>query len=147
VVASDSGLKAGAVRGARAFYAKALSQAERRFLRDAMGVEGLDEEIALLRLWLHDAVGAESRDVELMFKGAALLARLVQTKFNLSKADAGDLRAAITHAVTALSEMYPTSSEGDPVSREGEPISSEGDLPSGGLDRAPPASAEEAADA
>jgi hypothetical protein len=40
-----------------------------------------------------------------MFKGTALLSRLVATKFDLSKADAGALAAAIDRAVVGLSEM------------------------------------------
>jgi hypothetical protein len=154
VVASDSGLKARAFRGARGFYAKAFSETERRFLKDAMGVEGLDQEIALLRVLLHDAVGKQPRDVELMFKGAALLARLVQTKFNLSKEDAGDLKVAITHAVTALSEMYPVSGNVDPIPGDEDPIRGDGSPPSDDEgpvsddgDIAPPEFAKEAADA
>jgi hypothetical protein len=115
VVTSDSDLKAGAVRGARGFYARALSETEQQFLEDAMGVEGLDQEIAVLRLRLLEAVEEHPKDIDLMFKGVALLARLVQTKFNLSKEDAGDLRAAIGHAVVALREMYPVVADLDPV--------------------------------
>lgn len=115
MVTSDSELKAGAIRGARGFYARAFSETERQFLEDAMGVEGLDQEIALLRLRILEALEEHPKDIELMFKGAALLARLVQTKFNLSKEDAGDLRAAIGHAVVALREMYPIVADPDPV--------------------------------
>lgn len=105
MVTSDPGLTAGAVRGARGFYAKALSESERQFLDDAMDVEGIDQEIGLLRVRLREALREHPEDIELMFKGAALLARLVQTKFNLSKEDAGDLKAAIQYAVSALAEL------------------------------------------
>lgn len=105
MVTSDSKLTTAAIRGARGFYAKALSETEQQFLEDALGVEGINEEIALLRLRLREAIAEHPEDIELMFKGAALLARLVQTKFNLSKEDAGDLKAAIQYAVSALAEL------------------------------------------
>ena len=92
-------------RRARGFYAKAVSAAERLALEEAMGVSGLDEEIALLRLRLQQAVAEEPKDLELMFKGAALLARLVATKFGLSKGDATDINAAIERAVASLGEL------------------------------------------
>jgi hypothetical protein len=107
-------LKTGSVRGARGFYVKALSATERQFLADAMQVEGLVQEIGLLRLRLLDVLRKHPEDIELMFRGAALLARLVQTRFNLSKEDAGDLKDAISYAVVALKEMYPEATDPGP---------------------------------
>ncbi len=115
MVASDSELKTGAVRGARRFYAKALSQAEQIALEEALHVDGIDEEIALLRLRLQRAVLEHPEDVELMFRGAALLSRLVMTKFNLSKADAVDLAETIQRAVLSLNEMDPEAEDAGAV--------------------------------
>ena len=107
MVASDSDLKAGAIRGARSFYTKALSQAEQIALEEALQVDGIDQEIGLLRLRLQRIVEEHPEDLELMFRGAALLSRLVMTKFNLSKADAADLAETIQRAVGHLNEMDP----------------------------------------
>ena len=110
MVASDSKLQAGAFRRvqvARGFYARALSASEQINLADAMQVDGLDEEIALLRLRLQQAVEKRPEDIELMLKGAALLARLVATKFQLSQAETSDLAETIQRAVAALNEIEP----------------------------------------
>jgi hypothetical protein len=114
VVTSDSKLRAGAfrrVQGARGFYAKVLSVTEQLNLADAMQVEGLDEEIALLRLRLQQAVSERPQDIDLMFKGAALLARLVATKFQLSPPETSDLTETIQRAVIALNEIEPEVSD------------------------------------
>jgi hypothetical protein len=90
---------------ARRFYAKALSEAEQRHLAEAMQVEGLDEEIALLRLRLLQALEERPKDIELMLKGAALLARLVSTRYGLSKGDTDELAAAIERAAETFKAM------------------------------------------
>jgi hypothetical protein len=118
VVTSDSKLKAGAfrrVQGAHGFYSKALSAAEQIALAEAMEVVGLDEEIALLRLRLQQAVREHPKDVELMFKGALLLARLVATKFRLSPPETADLAETIQRAVVALNQMEPEATDDSPV--------------------------------
>jgi hypothetical protein len=46
-----------------------------------------------------------------MFKGAALLARLIATRYGISKADTDELQVAIEHAATALSEVYPEAAD------------------------------------
>ena len=107
MVASKSRAAASRSRPARAFYSKALSEAERVDLANALKVEGLDEEIAVLRLRLLQAIEERGEDIELMFKGANLLARLVATKYGLSKGDSGELAAAIDRAVASLKEMLP----------------------------------------
>lgn len=115
MVASKEEMATSRAPVARRFYAKALSEAEKANLEEAMGVQGLDEEIALLRLRLQRAIEEYPDDLELMFKGAALLSRLVATKFGLSKGDTDALAAAIERAVAALSEMMP---EGVPEGRD-----------------------------
>lgn len=98
-------LRGSRVHRARSFYAKALSQAEIVALEEAMQVTGLDQEIALLRLRLLQALEEEPKDLELMLKGTALLARMVATKFGLSKTDEADMVAAIERAVASLKEL------------------------------------------
>jgi hypothetical protein len=110
---SRSAAAGSAARAARSFYAKAISAAEQESLAEAMGVDGLDEEIALMRLRLFEAVKDTQADVRLMFEGAALLSRLVATKFKLSQSDAGELKAAIEYAVNTLGEMGREAGDGD----------------------------------
>jgi hypothetical protein len=90
---------------ARSFYVKALSETEQLHLAEAMQVKGLDEEIAVLRLRLLQALEEHPKDLELMLKGAALLARMVSTKYGLSKNDTDELAAAIERAAETLKVM------------------------------------------
>jgi hypothetical protein len=103
--APERSLVVGIARSARRFYAKALSQAERVRLDEAMQVEGIDQEIALLRLRLLQAIEERPEDIELMLKGTALLARLLATRYGLSKGDSDELTAAIERAAESLKAM------------------------------------------
>lgn len=106
MVAPESKASAtGPIRGARGFYVRALSAAERAGLEEALQVDGIDEEIALLRLRLQQAVADEPKDFELMFRGTALIARLVQTRFGLSKGETSNIEAAVERAVASLKEL------------------------------------------
>jgi hypothetical protein len=84
------------------FYAQALSQAERVELEQAMEVEGLDEEIALLRLRLKEMVSEHPENMPLLIRGMELLVRAVATKYRLSKEDREGLSNAIKGVMTEL---------------------------------------------
>jgi hypothetical protein len=61
----------------RGFYGLALDEAERLELEEAGGVEGLDEEIALLRVKLRDIIAAEPERIELYLKMADTIAKVL----------------------------------------------------------------------
>ena len=86
----------------RGFYVSALSEAERLSLSEAMQVEGVDQEIALLRLRLRSAIAEEPEDLSLMFKGIALLARVVATRYGLGKTGREEMQEALLAAFTEL---------------------------------------------
>jgi hypothetical protein len=71
----------------RRFYAEALSAAERASLDAALDVEGVDEEIAALRLRLRTAIEKYPQDLQLMLRGLDVLRRLVVSKYGLSQRD------------------------------------------------------------
>jgi hypothetical protein len=86
------------------FYAKALSEAERVALSEALQVDGMDQEIALLRMRLRDAVTQSPEDLPLMFKGIALLARVVATRYRLGKTGREEIQEALVQAFTELEQ-------------------------------------------
>jgi len=86
----------------RGFYVSALSDAERLALSEAMQVDGVDEEIALLRLRLRTAITKQPEDLPLMFKGIALLARVVATRYGLGKTGREEMQEALLQAFTEL---------------------------------------------
>ncbi|MCS7206791.1 MAG: hypothetical protein NZ951_02515 [Dehalococcoidia bacterium] len=85
------------------FYAEALSQAERLRLPRARQVEGLDEEIALLRLRLLALAQREPQRLDLLLKGMNTLLRLVATKYRLSPKAGEDLGQALAQVLTSIS--------------------------------------------
>ena len=86
----------------RNFYAAALTEAERLQLADARRVDGLDEEIALLRVRLRSALEQRPQDFDLLREGIALLVRAVATQYRLSpraRKDLADRMAAVLNSV------------------------------------------------
>jgi hypothetical protein len=78
-------------RLARDFYASALDAAEQRELAEAAEVEGLDHEIAVLRVKLREAIKQEPADMALMLRGIELLVKAVSARYRLSKEESDDL--------------------------------------------------------
>ena len=91
----------------RSFYADALSEAERADLPLALQVEGVEQEIALLRLLLRRAVQEHPQDLPLMFRGIELLARAVAARYRLSKKAERDFAASIAEVVRGLGDLWP----------------------------------------
>ena len=88
--------------GVKDFYARALSRAERLRLAKAWEVEGIDEEIALLRLKLQDLVAKHPDKLDLLFKGVNLLLRAVSTRYRLSPQAEEDLSKSIAGVVQGI---------------------------------------------
>jgi Ni,Fe-hydrogenase maturation factor len=62
-------------------------------------VEGLDEEIALLRVKLGQALAQHPENTELLLKGVGMLVRAVATKYRLSPRARENLTEAITQVL------------------------------------------------
>ncbi len=69
------------------FYSKVFDEAEKFDFKDASGVEGLDEELALLRLEIKKAIsGGDERNLLLLVKSVGALEKLVRTRYQISAA-------------------------------------------------------------
>ncbi len=86
----------------RGFYGRALDEAEKLALEEAGTVEGLDEEIAILRLKLRQLIENEPEKFELHLKGAATIARLIGIRYNISKEQRKSLKEAISRVITEI---------------------------------------------
>lgn len=84
------------------FYARALSEAERVLLTEAMEVEGLDEEIALLRVKLSTALAENPENMPLMLRAVELLVKAVGADYRLSRKSQDNLAAAIDGVLKEL---------------------------------------------
>lgn len=86
----------------RGFYGLVLDEADRLDLEEAQGIEGLDEEIALLRVKLRELIAAEPERVELHLKAADTIAKLVKTRYNISKEQKKSLKEAIAKVLAEI---------------------------------------------
>ncbi len=92
--------KRGAPRGNQnarkhGFYSRILDEAERLDFEQATSVEGIDEEIALLRVKIKSLVERDPENIKLIMQAINTLARLIKTKYNLGKEDRQGLKEAI----------------------------------------------------
>ncbi len=91
-----------ATDSAAGFYSSALSRAERMRLPKARATEGLDEEIALLRVRLYRLAQEHPEQLELLLKGVGTLIRVVALKYKLSGKPADDLSSSITGVLKGI---------------------------------------------
>lgn len=84
------------------FYSKALDEAEKLELEEARGLDGLDEEIAVLRIKLRSVIENDPQNVELALEAANTIARLVRTRYNITKEQKRSLKDAITNVLTEI---------------------------------------------
>jgi hypothetical protein len=92
-------------RTARNFYREALDEAERLELERAGEIEGLDDEIALLRLRLRRAIEEHPEDMQLFVKGLEILVRAVGTRYRLSAKARRDLADNLAATLNSLGDQ------------------------------------------
>jgi len=90
---------------ARNFYHQALDRADRLDLERAQEIEGLDDEIALLRVRLKRAVEENPQDVQLLVKGLDILVRAVGARYRLSPKSRKDLADNLAAALNSLGDQ------------------------------------------
>jgi len=90
------------------FYDEALSRAERAALPLARELQGIDEEIAVVRLRLRSALEQRPNDLKLMAKGVGLLVKALSVRYRLSKEEKADLSAGIKGILREVGgKLYP----------------------------------------
>jgi len=100
-----SRLKKGAQKGNRnaikhGFYARIFDEAEKVDFTVAAGVEGIDEEIALLRLEIKNAIsGGDERNLMLLVKAAGALEKLIRTRYQITSTQRQGLKEAIGNVI------------------------------------------------
>jgi len=82
----------------RGYYSRALDEAEALDFELAQGVEGIDDEIALLRMKIKFLLENDPENVKLIVEATNTLARLVMTRYRIS---AGQ-KKALTNAIGAV---------------------------------------------
>ena len=77
------------------FYARVLDEAEQLDFELATGVNGIDDEIALLRVKIKSLIEHDPQNIKLIMQATNTLARLIRTNYNISKEDKKGLKEAI----------------------------------------------------
>lgn len=81
------------------FYGSALDAAGRDDLAEALAIEGLDEEVALLRLRLRESLEQHPEDIELLHRGVRLLIQSLLAQHRLSPRQAVHLGEAVANVI------------------------------------------------
>ena len=87
--------KAKQVTRKRGFYTKVLEEADELDFELAAGVEGLDDEIALLRMRIRALLKNEPENIRYIVQATNALVRLVRARYDISKEDRKGLKEAI----------------------------------------------------
>jgi hypothetical protein len=100
----STGKKRGAPRGNQnarkhGFYSRVLDEAERLDFEQATDVEGLDEEIALLRVKIKSLLVHDPENIRLIMQATNTLVRLVRTRYSISQDDKKGLKEAIVNVL------------------------------------------------
>lgn len=96
---------------AERFCETALSEAEQALLPKARRLEGLDAEIALLRVKIQTAVMEHPENLPLLLKGVALLVRAVAAQYRLSQRAEDDLYQNILGVLEGIGGVLGPSEE------------------------------------
>jgi hypothetical protein len=97
--------KVGAPKGNRNaakpdYYARMLAKTEQLDLKVAGDVEGIDEEIALLRHEIKKAIsGGDERNLLLLVKAASALEKLIRTRHKITSAQRKGLKEAVANVI------------------------------------------------
>ena len=82
------------------YYAKILAKTEQLDIKSASGVEGIDEEIALLRHEIKKAIsGGDERNLLLLVKAASALEKLLRTRHQITSAQRKGLKEAVANVI------------------------------------------------
>ena len=77
------------------FYSRVLDEAEQLDFERATGVDGIDDEIALLRVKIKSLLKHDPENIKLIMQATNTLAKLIRTRYNISKEDKKGLKEAI----------------------------------------------------
>jgi hypothetical protein len=82
------------------YYTRMLNEAEKRDFLKAAGIEGVDEEIALIRLEIKRMLeSGDERNLEILLKATNALERLIRTKYQITSPQQKGLREAIGNVI------------------------------------------------
>lgn len=96
------------------FYSRALSEAEELLLQHARQLQGLDEEIALFRVMLREALSQQPQDYDRLLKLGGFLVRALSARYRISKKSEEDLYQSLLGVLRGVgAALFPERFEGE----------------------------------
>lgn len=89
-------------RTVKDFYAVALKEAEQAALENARELEGLDEEIAVLRVKLQTALAEHPENFTMLLRGIELMVRAVSARYRISGKGEDDLYQSVVGVLKGI---------------------------------------------
>jgi hypothetical protein len=80
-------------------YEKCLDQVELLNFETVRGVDGIDDEIALLRLEIQALLRRDPNNLEMILQTTNMLAKLVKTRYNMNKEQKKGLKEALANVI------------------------------------------------
>lgn len=93
------------------FYTRALSEAEQEALGPARTVEGLDEEVAMLRVKLLTLLTEHPNDYSLIMRGVELMVKAVSARYRISGKSEDDLYQSVVGVLKGVGEALGVTEE------------------------------------
>jgi hypothetical protein len=84
------------------FYSKVLDETEQVQFQAARDIQGIDEEIALLRVKIQSILEHDPENVNLIMRATGILARLIRTKYELDAGQSRGLKEAIGNVMREI---------------------------------------------
>jgi hypothetical protein len=81
------------------FYARVLDEAEKLDFETASGLNGIDDEIALLRVKIKSVLEKDPENLKLIMQATNTLAGLMKTRFKITREQQKGLREAIGNVI------------------------------------------------
>jgi hypothetical protein len=81
------------------FYSSILDESQQQDLELALNVDGVDDEIALLRVKIKSVLEYDPENINLITRATNTLERLIRTRYNLSKEQKPGLKESITNVI------------------------------------------------
>jgi len=81
------------------FYSRVLDEVEKLDFELAAGVEGIDDEIALLRVKIKSFLEHDPENIKLIMQATNTLAGLVKTRYSISKEEKKGLKEAMSNVL------------------------------------------------
>jgi hypothetical protein len=99
------------------FYAKVLNAAEKRDMMIAQGINGIDDEVALLRVKIKEVVVNEPENVKLLMEATKTLAGLLKDRYSINKGQQSGFRAGLEKVIKEVVTGVAVSTVGTAIAK------------------------------